>query len=97
MWTTRTFPRMGLLTRIGAVKAPSLIRRSPDGRNEPAAPPHDRGHAGAQSVAGDAALRRARGRQIRPTLQSIARPARAGGSPRLSDSPHYNRHFVGRL
>src|SRR4051794_41480708 len=77
-------------------QSPNLIRRSPDGRNEPAAPPHDRGHAGTQPVAGDAALLRARGRQIRPALQPIARPARAGGSPRLSDPPHNDRHLIWR-
>ena len=51
-----------------AVKA-TYTRKLLDGRDEPAAPPHDRGHAGAKPVAGDAALLRARGRQIRPALQ----------------------------
>ena len=30
-------------------------------------------------------------------FKSIARPARAGGNPGLSDPPHHDRHLVGRL
>src|SRR3954468_16928819 len=79
-----------------AVKA-TYTRRLLDGRDEPAAPPYDRGYARTQPVAGDTALLRARGRQIRPALQPVARPARAGGNPRLSDPPHRDRHLMGRF
>jgi hypothetical protein len=54
-------------------------RRPPNGRDNPAAPAHDRGHAGAQPVAGNTALLRARRCQIRPPFQPITRPARARG------------------
>jgi integrase/recombinase XerD len=44
-----------------------------------------------RNLSPDAALLRARRRQIRPAFQPASRPARAGGSPRLPDPPHDDR------
>ena len=59
--------------RIGAVEAPTS-KEAANGRDDPAAPTHDRGYAGPQSVAGNTALLRARRRQIRAAFQPVARP-----------------------
>src|SRR5208282_215749 len=65
----------------------TLERETPDDRDEPPTPPYDRGHDGPQSVAGDPAILRSRGRQIRPFLQPFAGAAWPGGCPHLSGSP----------
>jgi len=49
----------------------SLHQEIADGRDEPAAPPHDRGHDGTQSVTGDAAIICACRGQVRPLLRPL--------------------------
>src|SRR5271156_6449134 len=63
---------------------PTLERETPDDRDEPAAPPHDRGYDGSQSFAGNPAILRSRRRQIRPLLRPFAGETRSGRRPRLS-------------
>ena len=46
------------------VEAQPSGQEPPDGRDEPSAPPHDRGHDGPQSVAGDATILRACGGKV---------------------------------
>ena len=49
--------------------SPTLDGRSPMTEMSPPSPPHDRGHDGPQSVAGDAAIVRAHSAQVRPLLR----------------------------
>jgi hypothetical protein len=58
---------------IAAVKLQPW-RRPTDGRDEPTASSRDRGYEGSQSIAGDAAMLLAGGRETRPALQAIADP-----------------------
>lgn len=41
-------------------------------RDEPSAPPHDRGHDGPQSVAGDAAIVSQRSIEVQPVFWPLA-------------------------
>src|SRR3954454_349771 len=66
---------------VGLASRPS-DRRSPDGRDEPSAPTHDRGHDGPQSVAGDAAILRQRRRQVYAAFRPFPDPAQLAGWPR---------------
>src|SRR5580704_16281042 len=73
---------------------PTLERETPDDRDKPPAPPHDRGHVGPQPVAGDAAILRARGCQVQPLLRPFARATWPGGRPRLPGAPRCWRDIV---
>jgi putative transposase len=73
--------------RCGVVREVSRLRRSrvfeppfpseetSDGGDQPSAPTHDRGHDGPQSVAGDATILRACGREVQPVFRPVAGPA----------------------
>ena len=64
----------GLLSeRIVGVEAQPSGQEPPDGRDEPSAPPHDRGHDGPQSVAGDATILRPCGREVQPVFRLARR------------------------
>src|ERR1700682_348970 len=85
--TTNPLPREwgerigeGLLSeRIVVVEAQPSGQEPPDGRDEPCAPPHDRGHDGPQSVAGDATILRPRGLEVQPVFRPLAGSAGSGG------------------
>src|SRR5260370_9828870 len=63
----------GLLSeRIVVVEAQPLGQEPPDGRDEPSAPPHDRGHDGPQFVTGDATILRACGGEVQPVFRLLA-------------------------
>ena len=66
---------------------PTLERETPDDRDKPPAPLHDRGHDGPQPVTGDPAILRARGRQVRPLLRPFAGATWPGGGPHLPGAP----------
>ena len=48
--------RAPLSEGLRVVEAHPWRQENPDGRVEPSSPPHDRGHDGSQSVAGDATI-----------------------------------------
>jgi integrase len=65
-----------------------------DGPVEPSSPPHDRGHDGPQHVAGDAAILRQRGLEVRPIFRQVARAAEPGRRSRFSGSLGLLGHLV---
>ena len=54
---------------------PLSNRRFSDGRDEPSAPSHDRGHDGPQPVASDPAILHQRGFEVQPLLYATAEVA----------------------
>jgi len=48
-----------------------LERETSDGRDKPATPPHDRGHDGPQSIAGDSAILHSCRCQVRALFRSL--------------------------
>src|SRR5216684_2458649 len=81
--------------RIVGVEAQPSGQETPDGRDEPSAPPHDRGHDGPQSVAGDATILRACRGKVQPVFRPLAGSAGSGGRARLSGPSRRERHLVG--
>jgi len=69
-------------------RSPILKTGAPDGRVEPSAPPHDRGHDRPQSVAGNATILRSRGLQVQPLFGCS--PGRLG----LEDVRAFQVHLV---
>src|SRR5260370_19852029 len=75
----------GLLSeRIVVVEAQPSGQETPDGRDEPSAAPHDRGHDGPQSVAGEATILRPRGLEVQPIVWPFSRSAGSGKRHRLA-------------
>src|SRR3954471_12563802 len=58
-----------------------------DGRDQPSASPHDRGHDGPQPLAGDPAILCSRGVEVQPIFRPIAGDADAGGRAHLPGPP----------
>src|SRR5260370_8473203 len=81
--------------RIVGVEAQPLGQETPDGRDEPTAPPHDRGHDGPQSVAGDATILRACGLEVQPIFWPFSGSAGSGRRPGLPGPSRRERHLVG--
>src|SRR6476469_270082 len=73
---------------------PSLRQEFPDGRAQPSAPTHDRGHDRPQPVAGDAAILHQRGCEVQPLFRALAGPADPGRRSRLPGPPRLDGHFV---
>src|SRR3546814_533422 len=67
-----------------------------DGRVEPSAPAHDRGHDGPQSIAGNAAILCPRGGEVQPIFQPLAGPARSGGRTCVPGASGLDGHLVAR-
>ena len=90
-----TASRAVLLTgRIGLLRPLSRQELS-DGRDQPSAPPHDRGHDGPQSLAGDTAILRPRGVEVQPVFRPVAGQADAGGRSHLPGPPRLEGRGVG--
>src|SRR5271169_2801228 len=66
----------------------------PDGRDEPSASPHDRGHEGPQSVPGDTRSLRPRGREFEPPFWPVSGPPEPGGCTGLSGAPRVARQCL---
>src|SRR5260370_22321445 len=81
--------------RIVGVEAQPLGQETPDGRDEPTATPHDRGHDGPQSVAGDATILRACGLEVQPIFWPFSGSAGSGRRPGLPGPSRRERHLVG--
>src|SRR4051794_38951144 len=75
----------------------SLSQEFPDGRDEPSAPAHDRGHDRPQHVASDATILHPRGCEVQPPFRAPAEQADPGRCPCLPGPPRLNRHLVAEL
>ena len=76
------------------LRSPIQQTGAPDGRDEPSAPPHDRGHDRPQSVAGNTTILPACGDEVQPLFRTIPRSVGVGGRSRLSGPSRFDGHFV---
>src|SRR4029078_3483443 len=86
-------PEVSGLTGLWLSK-PNPQTGAPDGRDEPSAPPHDRGHDGPQSVAGDATILRVCGGEVQPAFWPLAGAVGPQGRARLSGPSGGERHLL---
>ena len=75
--------------------SPPLRQEVSDGRDQPSASPHDRGHDGPQSVAGDPAILHSCGLEVQPIFWPFPRSAWAGGCPRFSGASRVDGDLLG--